>query len=244
LQEAGLSLNLAKSAIVPFSASAPKGVVSFLGFDFYWGRNKSGGRLLKYKTAAKRLHRSMQAFTDWVKATRNRKPLKQLWADAAARLAGHFNYFGVRWNEAKLSHYRHVCIGSLFKWLNRRSQKRSFSWEQFERRQHFHPLPPIPRGEDLIAFETEHRAVRKHQPKSRMREIRTSGSVGDPGGMPPGSTRPGRKPLSCQPPRRHHAPGAHQKAIGHCAPTQPKPSSSPRAANVRARPSADRPSKA
>jgi hypothetical protein len=111
LQEAGLSLNLAKSAIVPFSAPAPKGVVSFLGFDFYRGRNKSGGRLLKLKTAAKRLHRSLQAFTEWVKATRNKKPLTQ------------------------------------------------------------------PQGDELIDFDSEHRAVRMHQPKSRMREIRTSGSV-------------------------------------------------------------------
>ena len=176
LQEAGLSLNIAKSAIVPFSAPAPKGVVSFLGFDFYWGRNKSGGRLLKLKTAAKRLHRSMQSFTDWVKATRNKKALKELWAEAAARLSGHFNYFGLRSNETKLHHFHFVCISSLFKWLNRRSQKRSFSWAQFERRQHFHPLPLPPRGDELIDFDSEHRAVRKHQPKSRMREIRTSGS--------------------------------------------------------------------
>jgi group II intron reverse transcriptase/maturase len=176
LREAGLSLNLAKSAIVPFSALAPKGVVSFLGFDFYWGKNKQGGRLLKLKTAAKRLHRSMQSFTDWVKATRHKKPLKQLWADARARLSGHFNYFGVCFNEAKLAYFRFVCIGSLFKWLNRRSQKRSFTWAQYERKLHFNPLPLPPRGDELIDITSEHRTVRKHQPKSRMRENRTSGS--------------------------------------------------------------------
>lgn len=176
LQEAGLSLNIAKSAIVPFSSHSPKGVISFLGFDFYWGKDRQGGRLLKLKTAAKRLHRSMQAFTDWVKATRAKKPLKQLWADARARLSGHFNYFGVRFNGAKLSHFRFVCIGSLFKWLNRRSQKRSFSWKQFERKLHFNPLPLPPCGDELIDITSEHRAVRKHQPKSRMRENRTSGS--------------------------------------------------------------------
>jgi hypothetical protein len=83
----------------------------------------------------------------------------------------------VRSNEAKLSQYRFVCVSSHFKWLNRRSQKRSFSREQFERRQYFHPLPPSPRGDELTDITSEHRAVRKHQPKSRMREIRTSGSV-------------------------------------------------------------------
>jgi RNA-directed DNA polymerase len=176
LQEAGLSLNTAKSAIVPFTAKAPRGFVSFLGFDFYWGRNGKGERLLKLKTAAKRLHRSMEAFTDWVKTTRSRKSLKQLWVDAIARLTGHFNYFGVMFNEAKLAHFRFVCIGALFKWLNRRSQKRSFDWEKFERKLKFNPLPPVPQGEELINITSEHRTVRKHQPKSRMRETRTSGS--------------------------------------------------------------------
>jgi RNA-directed DNA polymerase len=177
LKEAGLSLNIAKSAIVPFSSRAPVGVVSFLGFDFYWGKDKKGGRLLKVKTAAKRLHRSMQAFTDWVKAARNSMTTKKLWAESAVRLSGHFTYFGVRFNEAKLAQFRFVCMGSLFKWLNRRSQTRSFSWEQFGRRLLFNPLPLTPHGDELIDVTSEHRAVRNHQPKSRMREIRTSGSV-------------------------------------------------------------------
>ncbi|MFZ5469792.1 MAG: hypothetical protein ACOZIN_10175 [Myxococcota bacterium] len=177
LQEAGLSLNIAKSTIVSFSAKAPKGVVSFLGFDFFWGRDKQGGRLLKLKTTAKRLHRSMQAFLEWVKATRNKKPLRQLWADARARLNGHFNYFGVCFNEAKLSHYRFVCIGHLFKWLNRRSQKHSFDWEKFQRKLRFNPLPEPPRGDKLNNLTSEHHSERNHQPKSRMRETRTSGSV-------------------------------------------------------------------
>jgi len=162
---------------VPFSSVAPRGVVSFLGFDFYWGKDMDGGRRLKLKTSAKRLHRSMQAFTDWVKDSRNSKPLKKLWADAAARLSGHFNYFGVCSNEAKLNHFSFVCTGALFKWLNRRSQKRSFTWVQFKRRLFFNPLPLPPRGDELIPLTSEHHAVRKHQPKSRMREIRTSGSV-------------------------------------------------------------------
>ena len=177
LQEAGLSLNIAKSAIVPFSSSAPQGVVSFLGFDFFWGKDRAGGRLLKLKTAAKRPHRSMQARTDWVKDARNSKPLRQLWDDAAARLRGHFSYFGVRSNEAKLSYFHFVCIGALFKWLNRRSQKRSFTWVQFKRKLFFNPLPLPPRGEELIELTSEHRSDRKHQPKSLMRGIRQSGSV-------------------------------------------------------------------
>src|SRR5713101_747750 len=62
-----LNLNLDKSGIVPFTAKAPGGFVSFLGFDFYWGRNANGERALKLKTSSKKLNRCMKAFTDWIK---------------------------------------------------------------------------------------------------------------------------------------------------------------------------------
>jgi len=176
LQEAGLSLNTAKSAVIPFAHNAPRGTIPFLGFELYWGRNARGETLLKVKTALKRLSRSMEVFTDWIKEVRNRKSLKQIWADVATRLSGHFNYFGVCFNDSKLRHFRFVCIGSLFKWLNRRSQKRSFTWAKFERKLKFNPLPLPPRGEQLLDVTSEHRTVRKHQPKSRMRENRTYGS--------------------------------------------------------------------
>ena len=177
MEEGGLALNLAKSGIVPFSAKSPKGVVSFLGFEIYWGRNAKGLRTLKLKTSSKKLNGSMKAFTDWIKATRNKKPLEKLWLDAAAKLRGHFNYFGVIFNQSKLAQFYFSCTKSLFRWLNRRSQKRSFTWEKFSRKLRFNPLPKPPPGDELIDVTSPHRSERKHQPKSRMREICKSGSV-------------------------------------------------------------------
>ena len=185
MKEGGLNLNLSKSGIVPFTAKAPKGVVSFLGFEFYWGRSTNGERMLKVKTSPKKLNRCMKAFSDWIKEHRNRKPLKTLWLDAAAKLRGHYNYFGVLFNQSKLSYFYIECKRSLFKWLNRRSQLRSFSWEQFERKLWFNPLPRPPSGNELIEITSEHRTERNHQPKSRMREIRTSGSVRRGNGFAP-----------------------------------------------------------
>ena len=188
LKDGGLNLNLAKSGIVPFSAVAPVGFVSFLGFDFYWGRNAKGRRTLMPKTSSKKLNRSMQAFSDWIKAARNKKKLKSLWLDAAAKLRGHFNYFGVFFNQSKIAQFYHACIGSLFKWLNRRSQKKSFTWEEFSQRLWRDPLPKPPDGPQLIDVSSPHRSERKHQPKSRMREIRTSGSVRSAGRQRPAFT--------------------------------------------------------
>jgi len=177
LNEAGLSLNLDKSGVVPFSAKAPVGFVSFLGFDFYWGRNANGERTLKLKTSSKKLNRCMKEFTDWVKDTRNMKPTGALWLDAAAKLRGHYAYFGVFSNQPKLAQFYYTCIGSLFRWLNRRSQKPSFTWAKFNRKLWFNPLPKPPSGDALIDLTSSCRSERNHQPKSRMREIRQSGSV-------------------------------------------------------------------
>ena len=35
------------------------------------------------------------------------------------------------------------AVGILFKWLNRRSQRKSFTWEQFKRFIQRHPLPRV-----------------------------------------------------------------------------------------------------
>ena len=189
MKEAGLNLNLEKSGIVPFSAHAPRGVISFLGFELYWGRTRRGSeRTLKLKTSAKKLSRSISAFTDWIKAARNRKPTKELWSLASAKLRGHFACFGVVFNQFKLNHFYQACKEALYKWLNRRSQKRSFNWERFTQRLRHMPLPKPPTGDELKDVTSEHRTERKHQPKSRMRENRTSGSARSAGWKHPSFT--------------------------------------------------------
>jgi RNA-directed DNA polymerase len=184
MAEADLRINLDKSAIVPFSRNSPQGTIAFLGFEFYWGRTLKRARVLTLKTLPKRLAGSMNDFTAWIKSYRNRQKLDALWAKAKAKIQGHFNYYGVRTNLSKVSHFYHHCTGALFKWLNRRSQKRSFTWEKFERRLAAHPLLPKRYSCDLRDVSSEHNSKHQHQPKSRMREIRKSGSVRSAGPSP------------------------------------------------------------
>jgi group II intron reverse transcriptase/maturase len=179
-----LNLNLDKSRIVPFGKDNPQGTISFLGFEFYWGLSQLTRPTLKLKTSPKKLNRCLQAFYDWIKLSRNKKSLDVLWQLAAAKLQGHYNYFAVLFNQSKLAHYYHACISALFKWLNRRSQKRSFTWERFKRRLLFNPLPRPPAGWELLDITSEHATERNHKPKSRMRKLRTSGSVRSAGLTP------------------------------------------------------------
>lgn len=175
MAEYGLKLHPDKCAIVPFASGKPQGTISFLGFSLYWGKKHRGQPLLKVKTDSKRLHRCMQAFEHWIKSWRNRLKLSKLWDLAASKLLGHYQYFGVRYNLAKLNHFYWISTQALFKWLNRRSQRRSFTPERFLKRLRFQPLPKPPAGFELVDV-TQPGSKRNHKPKSRMRENRKSGS--------------------------------------------------------------------
>ena len=174
--EGGIKLNVDKSGLTKFSERKPEGDIPFLGFVFYWGRSKTLKRILKVKTAPKKVAASIQNFKEWIKANRHKHRLARLWELAAARLRGHYNYYGVTSNEEKLNHFYYACIRELFKWLNRRSQKRSYTWEGFLQRLKFDPLPRPPHGKALIDITNGLGSRLKHKLKSRVRETRTHGS--------------------------------------------------------------------
>ena len=46
-------------------------------------------------------------------------------------LVGYFHYYGITDNSSSLEHFVDRIKKSLFKWLNRRSQRRSFNWNGF-----------------------------------------------------------------------------------------------------------------
>ena len=48
-----------------------------------------------------------------------------------AKLTGHYQYYGISGNMRSLSRYYWLAVQLAMKWLNRRSQKHSFSWEGF-----------------------------------------------------------------------------------------------------------------
>ena len=67
-------------------------------------------------------------------------------------LEGHVQYYGVSGNTRRVTSYVYFASRLLFKWLNRRSQSRSLTWERFgevivrqlPRRRIVHNLYPKP----------------------------------------------------------------------------------------------------
>lgn len=141
----GLELNDEKSGIISFRKS-DKNVFHFLGFTFYRGkpRKHNPGSELTLKTNVKTLHKKIGEYTSWIKKMRSREKIQVLWKLTAAKLRGHYQYYGFSTNRNKLSHFYAAVTWNLYRWLNRRSQRRSMSWNSFQSRLLKFPLPTPP----------------------------------------------------------------------------------------------------
>ena len=137
-QSFGLSLHPGKTRIFQMTKASHESF-NFLGFTFYWGRQGSR-RILKMKTEKTKLLKSIREFYQWCKSIRNKLKLANIWALAKLKIEGHLNYFGFYFNNLKCFHFCYEARKSLFKWINRRSQKRSYTWEGFEERLKYMPL--------------------------------------------------------------------------------------------------------
>jgi len=140
-----LALNEQKTRLVdytrPRNGHPRPGVFDFLGFTFYWGRSRKGAPLPKVKTSGKRLSAKLKAVNAWGRTIRSRYPLNYIWAVFCAKLRGHIQYYGVSFNTRAVQTFLMKAARILFKWLNRRSQRRSFNWEQFKLFLRANPLP-------------------------------------------------------------------------------------------------------
>ncbi len=146
LAKYSLRLNDAKTRLVPFSKQVarhgePQGAFEFLGFIFYLGRSRKGVVIPKLKTSGKRLRTKLKRVKEWARTAKDTARLPILWNTFGAKLRGHIRYYGVSFNLAHVRKFLHRATRILWKWLNRRSQRRSMTWDQFHRFLQMHPLP-------------------------------------------------------------------------------------------------------
>jgi RNA-directed DNA polymerase len=147
VKEYRLALNEEKTRIIDFGKDQNNSF-DFLGFTFYW-ITKNKRRILSLKTNKKTLHRKMREFYHWIKTQRSILKTRDIWKTASAKLAGHYNYYGYWMNYTKLNHFYWEAIRSLFKWMNRRSQKLSFGWVEFFRKLEYNKIPKPPHMSQL-----------------------------------------------------------------------------------------------
>lgn len=133
LDKFGLALSMEKTRVLSFSRwqEAGKTKFDFLGFEFRWGKSRTGKDYLKRRTSRKKLHNSLRQFAEWCRQNRHLK-LYDLFSLLNAKLRGYYNYYGVNGNYASLQQFFDEVIRILYKWLNRRSQRRSLNWEAYQ----------------------------------------------------------------------------------------------------------------
>lgn len=102
----------------------------FLGFEFRWGLNRYLKPQVKRRTSRTRQRRAMNELTEWIKKSRH-QGLRPIMARLIRKLRGHYNYYGVIHNSESLWEYWKHVNEVVYKWLNRRSQRRSFTWRKF-----------------------------------------------------------------------------------------------------------------
>lgn len=143
-----LELNEEKTKMVYFSKSKSRRGIKqesfeFLGFRFYLGKSLKGLIIPKLKTSGKRLRSKLSRVTNWVKQIKNKVPLGLIWKVFCAKLRGHVQYYGVSFNSRMVEKFLYCAKRILFKWLNRRSQRKSFSWDKFEKFVRRYPIPRV-----------------------------------------------------------------------------------------------------
>ncbi len=143
----GLALHPDKTRLLPFrrppsGQQSGKGPATFdfLGFTFYWARNRKGRWGMRCKTRSASLRRIIGSVYDWCRRHRH-SSVKEQHTALKRRIQGHFNYFGVSGNLRSLLRVIDQVKRIWYKWLCRRSQRKRLTWERFQDLLRDFPLP-------------------------------------------------------------------------------------------------------
>jgi RNA-directed DNA polymerase len=128
----GLEVAPEKTRVIPFSGQHARGRPSCdcLGFECRWGTDRAGKPHLKRRTARKKRRNSLQQFTAWCRET-CRSRGRDMFRDLNAKRRGYYRYYGVQGNYSSLQQFFNRAMRTLCKWVNRRSQRRSYTWPGF-----------------------------------------------------------------------------------------------------------------
>lgn len=145
----GLQLEESKSRLIEFGRYAEANrkrcgkskpeTFTFLGFTHYCSHGKKGQFRVKRKTSKKKfakkckeVHRLISSIRPW--------PLNLIVQKLNQILVGYYHYYGITDNFRAIESFRYRVERSLFYWLNRRSQKISYTWSAFNDMLKVYPL--------------------------------------------------------------------------------------------------------
>lgn len=137
LKKFNLKIAEDKTRMIAFGRFAKQGskdgkveTFDFLGFTHYCSTDRRGYFRVKRKTSRKKFVAKVKEFKEWIKQHRNMKT-GELIDKINVKLRGYYQYYGITDNTRSLNKFHRCIYQLLWKWLNRRSQKRSYTREEF-----------------------------------------------------------------------------------------------------------------
>ncbi|WP_236619659.1 group II intron reverse transcriptase/maturase [Bacillus sp. 1NLA3E] len=153
LKKFNLEIAEDKTKIIPFGRFAEQNAnqqgrskpatFDFLGFTHYCGKSKQGKFRVKRKTSRKKVQGKLKETKEWLKSNRS-KDIHMIMDRFKRSLIGYYNYYCITDNTQIVYNFKDKIEKLLFKWLNRRSQRKSFTWDKFSLFLKKYPLP-LPR---------------------------------------------------------------------------------------------------
>ncbi|MBO6000971.1 MAG: group II intron reverse transcriptase/maturase [Spirochaetales bacterium] len=140
MEHFGLNLEKEKSRLIKFGKYAERDMknwknrkpdtFTFLGFTHYCSHGRNGQFRVKRKTSKKKFNKKVKEMDMEIREKLIVQGLPTLevikWLNQV--LVGYYHYYGITDNSVMLGNFKHKVEALLFKWLNRRSQKRSYRW--------------------------------------------------------------------------------------------------------------------
>lgn len=150
LNKFGLKLKEDKTRVIEFGRYAWQKAQSegrkvatfdFLGFTHYCDKTRRGKFKLGRKTSRKKFWQKLKETNHWLKKVRNLVELQEWWKVLRQKLIGHYRYYGMSGNMVGIRAFHEEVSKLAYKWINRRSQKKSYTYRQYCRFKEYNPLP-------------------------------------------------------------------------------------------------------
>lgn len=139
MEHFGLQLEESKSRLIEFGRYAQENAhrrgrkaetFDFLGFTHYCSQSRNGRFRVKRKTSRKKFRKKCKEIHALLKEIRH-WDVKLIVGKLNRILVGYNHYYGITDNYHALEKFRGFVIKRLYYWLNRRSQKTSYTWDGF-----------------------------------------------------------------------------------------------------------------
>ena len=135
----GLTLEESKTRLIYFGRFAEENLAKvnkkpetfdFLGFTHYSSKSRNGNFRVKHRTAGKKFRKKCKQMNITIRDMRFEKK-KYILEKVNQILTGYYHYYGITDNYQMLDNFRKRVIQILFFWMNRRSQRKSYTWDGF-----------------------------------------------------------------------------------------------------------------